>query len=201
MQSSSNAALPLFSAIYGDLTESHGAEKSTSCLVDFRVKISLPQASEMVSKALKVGYEATLPGSFQRLILTGSSLKTVVTSQEKDSNASFLILPRSGMMRNGNIYMRPHLQCLTSESDFSLLPTPTRQDGPSFYVVTLRQSLERFNKRGRGKRDVNLQQALIRYYNFPKAFANPRFSEWMMGFTKDHTLCPDWPHVATQSAP
>ena len=45
---------------------------------------------------------------------------------------SLEILPPSGMTHNGRLYERPTSEPHTSENDFSLLPTPTVEQGRSF---------------------------------------------------------------------
>lgn len=56
----------------------------------------------------------------------------------EDLTVCSLILPRTGMTRNGRLYQQPRLMPRTSEKDFSLWPTPNAS--PLTSSVTLQKS-------------------------------------------------------------
>jgi hypothetical protein len=63
-----------------------------------------------------------------------------------------------------------------SEIECSLLPTPMFTDGKGHYVVTKEYSLKRLEKQ------IHWVHKATLFYNLNKAWANPRFSLWMMGY-------------------
>lgn len=86
--------------------------------------------------------------------------------------------PRAGMTRNGKAYQLPPLVPLTKGKESLLLRTPTKADGRQFYALSLRSALKRIRD---GRQITWIHQAVI-YKQWSKGFANPRFSEAMMGF-------------------
>ena len=86
--------------------------------------------------------------------------------------------PKAGMMRNGTAYALPTLEHHTDENDSSLLPTPSAQDGPGFYVVTYVQSEKRIRS---GKHQLHWVQFGTVFHRLSKGWANPAFGEAMMG--------------------
>lgn len=62
------------------------------------------------------------------LDLNTSSLKTVQQSLFEDLKGSYATLPKSGMMRNGNVYQVQTLGFNSDVKDYILLPTPTKSD-------------------------------------------------------------------------
>lgn len=76
-------------------------------------------------------------------------------------------------------------------SEFSLLPTPMYKDGESYYVLTMEATL----KRGR-QQNMHWGHRAILFYNLKKAFLNPHFSLWMMGYPITYL---DLEPAATQS--
>lgn len=76
---------------------------------------------------------------------------------------------------------RPYL-CLptrwapgTSANGFSWLPTPMHTDGTGFSVAGAKQY------RKRTRRTMHWIHEAIHFYNLNKGWANPQFSEWIMG--------------------
>ena len=85
--------------------------------------------------------------------------------------------PSSGAMRNGKVFMRPTLGCLTVENESALLPTPTKSFGVNCRGWGL-------SKSGRKRYSEEAQQNALRFgYRPPIALL-----EWMMGFPENHTL-------------
>ncbi len=85
--------------------------------------------------------------------------------------------PNAGMMRNGECYRLRFLAPHISVKESSLLRTPTKADGKQFYALSLMQA----NKRIQAGRQITwIHQAII-FKQWKSAFANPRFSEAMMG--------------------
>ena len=60
--------------------------------------------------------------------------------------------------------------------EFSLLPTPMFKDGESYYVLTMEQSLKRVD------RQYHWGHKAMLFYGLKKAYLNPHFSLWMMGY-------------------
>ena len=84
--------------------------------------------------------------------------------------------PRSGTMRNGRVYTRQTLGCLTVENDYSLLPTPTKSLGVNARGWGLSQT-------GRKRYSDQVEENALRFgYRPPIALL-----EWMMGYPEGHT--------------
>ena len=66
---------------------------------------------------------------FMKAIPGTSLLKILLSYEIKDLKLSYMTFPKSGMMRNGNVYELPNLVTLIDEKDYSLLPTPLKSDG------------------------------------------------------------------------
>lgn len=58
--------------------------------------------------------------------LNTCSLKTAQCSLFGDSSKSYATFPKSGMMRNGNVYLAPTLAYNRIGSDYIVLPTPAK---------------------------------------------------------------------------
>ena len=115
-----------------------------------------------------------------------SSWKTPQASYLSDGKIYSETLPRAGTMQNGKLFMRPASARPTSANEFLFLPTPRRTDGKGFYVATLSDSTKRRDKAGKS----HWMHKAILFYGFKKGIANPRFSEWMMGFPEGWLLIP-----------
>lgn len=89
--------------------------------------------------------------------------------------------PRSGSCADGTAFLRVPLAPLTPETEFGLLPTPRKRDGKSFYVTTRETAARRFNKRS-GLGRAHWVHVAILCTALNKAWANPHFSELMMGW-------------------
>lgn len=97
---------------------------------------------------------------------------------------SFQTWPGSGMWDGGAVFRllpaEPHIY----GAGYGLLPTPVKRDGLSFYVVTQEVALKRIQalKRGTAGTQIHWMQFSVVYHNLKKGWANPRFSEMMMGW-------------------
>lgn len=98
----------------------------------------------------------------------------------EDSNGSYAIFPKSGMMRNGNVYRMPTLVSTIAGRGCTLLPTPTKSN----------------DKRGGFKSGTKLKAYLSRHQTNTVDFLSLKgFSkcqivnilESMMGFEVGHT--------------
>lgn len=87
--------------------------------------------------------------------------------------------PASGMWDDGAAYRLPLLEPSTNGNGCGLLPTPVARDGRSFYVVTLKTAKKRI---GEKRHQLHWAMYGIVYHGWSKGWANPRFSEAMMGW-------------------
>ncbi len=107
------------------LTEDLGAELLTSWRADFRARTSALQekAQDLTASAAECG--TTWPGSLAKYDPATHSLKTAQHSLFADLIECSPTLPRSGLMRNGELWERPTLAPRTSANESGLWPTPT----------------------------------------------------------------------------
>ena len=95
-------------------------------------------------------------------------------------NKLFMTWPSWGMWDAGAAYPLVPLDSTTNGDGCGLLPTPVARDGRSFYVTTKETAL-RVMKR-KPLRQLHWMQFGIVYHDLKKGWANPRFSELMMGW-------------------
>lgn len=107
-------------------------------------------------------------------------------NEGEPSTEFFHTFTREGLMCGGHIYPLAPLVRSTRETDSLLLRTPTYNDGPGFYVAS-RKSAE---GRVRDKRQLHWIHNVLLCRNLSKGWANPRFSELMMGLPTNHTALP-----------
>lgn len=100
----------------------------TSLVEDFRVKTSALPENVKVLKGNDPAYGVRCIELYGRLDLSTSSLKIRQLSLFPVSNKSYATFPKSGIMRNGNVYQTTLLDTRTKGKDFTLLPTPTKSD-------------------------------------------------------------------------
>lgn len=98
----------------------------TSSAVDSLVRTSqlLEKVSELSVKEVAYGLKCT--EFYGKLDLDTSSLKTAQCSLFGDSRESYATFPKSGMMRNGSVYLAPTLAYNRVGSDYIVLPTPVK---------------------------------------------------------------------------
>ena len=99
-----------------------------SLMEDFRAKTSALQEVVWVSTEAALDYGVRCIELYGKLDLDMSSLRTAQLSFFEDSNGSYAIFPKSGMMRNGNVYRMPTLVSTIAGRGCTLLPTPTKSN-------------------------------------------------------------------------
>lgn len=98
----------------------------TSSAVDSLVKTSalLEKVSELSVKEAAYGLKCS--ELYGKLDLVTYSLKTAQCSLFGDLSKSYATFPKSGMMRNGSVYLAPTLAYNRIGSDYIVLPTPAK---------------------------------------------------------------------------
>ena len=89
--------------------------------------------------------------------------------------------PEWATLLHGECFQQLPLDCRTSDEECSLLPTPSHRDGKSFYVTTLNTSYKRIVLE-RGRHQIHWMQYSTLLHGLKKSWANPRFSEALMGW-------------------
>ena len=162
------------------LQKQPGSDMWTSLVEDFRVKTLALREKVLVSPEVALGYGVRCIESYGKLDLDTSSLRTAQLSFIEDSNEYYAIFPKSGMMRNGNVYRTPPLDSTIIVKGCTLLPTPTKSN----------------NNRGGFKSGIRLKQYLSRHQNNTVDFLSLKgftkcqivsILESMMGFAIGHT--------------
>lgn len=108
------------------LQKQPGSDMWTSLVEDFRVKTSALPESVKVLKGNDPAYGVRCIELYGRLDLSTSSLRIRQLSLFPVSSKSYAIFPKSGMMRNGNVYQAPTLVYNRVGSDYIVLPTPVK---------------------------------------------------------------------------
>lgn len=98
----------------------------TSSAVDSLARTSalLEKVSELSVREAAYGLKCS--ELYGKLDLNTCSLKTAQCSLFGDSSKSYATFPKSGMMRNGNVYLAPTLAYNRIGSDYIVLPTPAK---------------------------------------------------------------------------
>ena len=152
----------------------------TSLVEDFRVKTSaLPESVKVLkANALDSGVKCT--ELYGRLDLNTSSLKIRQLSLFPVLNKSYATFPKSGIMRNGNVYQTTLLDTHTKGKDFISLPTPTKSDYKATFATM--DALTRYLKSGHQIRvsDILAQKGFLKSQRIA-------LLEMMMGFPIGHT--------------
>lgn len=115
-----------------------------------------------------------------KLDLNTSSLKTAQLSLFVDLSKSYATFPKSGMMRNGNVYRTSLLDTHTGEKESTLLPTPTKSDLKATFAQV--EALTRYFESGHQIRVM----AILAQKGFLKS-ERIALLEMMMGFEIGHT--------------
>lgn len=115
-----------------------------------------------------------------KLDLNTSSLKTAQLSLYEDLSKSYATFPKSGMMRNGNVYRTSLLDTHTGERESTLLPTPTKSDHKATFAKV--EALTRYLESGHQIRamDILAQKGFLKSERIA-------ILEMMMGFEIGHT--------------
>ena len=152
----------------------------TSLVEDFRAKTSaLPENVKVLTgSAPDCGVKCI--ELYGRLDLNTSSLRTRQLSLFPDSSKSYAAFPKSGMMRNGNVYQTTLLDTRTKGKDFTLLPTPTKSDYKATFATM--DALTRYLRSGHQIRvsDMLAQKGFLKSQRIA-------LLEMMMGFPIGHT--------------
>lgn len=152
----------------------------TSSAVDSLAKTSalLEKVSELSVKEVAYGLKCT--ELYGKLDLNTSSLKIRQLSLFPVSNKSYATFPKSGIMRNGNVYQTTLLDTHTKGKDFILLPTPTKSDYKATFANV--EALTRYLNSGHQIRvsDILAQKGFLKSQHIA-------LLEMMMGFPIGHT--------------
>lgn len=152
----------------------------TSLVEDFRVKTSVLPENVKVLKGNGPAYGVRCIELYGRLDLNTSSLKTRQLSLFPVSNRSYATFPKSGIMRNGNVYQTTLLDTHIKGKDFTLLPTPIKSDYKATFATM--DTLTRYLKSGHQIRvsDILAQKGFLKSQRIA-------LLEMMMGFPIGHT--------------
>lgn len=162
------------------LQKQPGFDMWTSLVEDFRVKISALPENVKVLKGNDPAYGVRCIELYGRLDLNTSSLRTRQLSLFPASNRCYATFPKSGMMRNGNVYQTTLLDTRTKGKDFILLPTPTKSDYKATFATM--DALTRYLNSGYQIRvsDILAQKGFLKSQRIA-------LLEMMMGFPIGHT--------------
>ena len=152
----------------------------TSLVEDFRVKTSaLPENVKVLRESAR-GCGVRCTELYGKLDLNTSSLKIRQLSLFPVSSKSYATFPKSGIMRNGNVYQTTLLDTHTKEKDFILLPTPTKSDYKATFANM--ETLTRYLNSGHQIRvsDILAQKGFLKSQRIA-------LLEMMMGFPIGHT--------------
>lgn len=152
----------------------------TSLVEDFRVRTSVLPENVKVLKVSAPGYGVRCIELYGKLDLSMSSLKIRQLSLFPDLKKSYATFPKSGLMRNGNVYQTTLLDIHTKGKDFILLPTPTKSDFKATYATM--DALTRYLNSGHQIRvsDILAQKGFLKSQRIA-------LLEMMMGFPIGHT--------------
>ena len=123
----------------------------------FLARTSALQAKVKVSKEQGVDYGAKCIELYAKCDPSTSSLKTAQLSLFEDSNEFYMTLPKSGMMRNGNVYRTRTLDSHTKEKESTLLPTPQVADKKQTF-----RSMETLVRRLESGHQIHVTDILLR---------------------------------------
>jgi hypothetical protein len=157
--------LSRFGMTFKPLTVSLGEDLLMWYLADFRARTLVQQDEEPESKEKKAQCGNTWRESSVRFDLNTLSWKTHQCLFAEDLAPSSVILPRWGMMRDGECFQQHPLEPITKGIGFGLLlPTPTCHNA----------------KEGNYPAEMKRNTPLLATHVGGKI--HPEFTEWMMGF-------------------
>lgn len=113
----------------------------------------------------------------RKLDLDTCSLKTAQCSLFGDSSKSYATFPKSGMMRNGNVYLAQTLAYNRVGNDYIVLPTPTKSIAKGacknryFGSPTYRGNLHEFIRDGEQDSQYPHPSLLEKIMNFPTGWS------------------------------
>lgn len=166
-------------------TENPGLDSWMSSLRDFHASHSqqdqksfMMQMDEICGQTQFALLEMSGPHGFSWKTLQNcfsfSRDENLISSESSES------WPQAGMWDAGGAYRLHLLEQTTNGNGCGLLPTPLARDGRSFYVVTLKTAQRIMNRKP--LRQLHWMQFGVVYHDLKKGWANPRFSELMMGW-------------------
>ena len=171
--------LSLFGLTLQLLTEDHGKALLMSFLAGFHVKTSVSQAKgkDLMEQDLDCGQ--SLLGSFAKWNQHTHSLKTAQCSLLEDSIESSVILPKWGLMQNGELFhVQIPVEFINENVPGLSLPTPGASEGKGSSKNRYRGSP--------GYRGAKTSEALRTCEEDP-IYLNPLFAElimmWPLGWT------------------
>ena len=159
-----------YGMIFAHLTESRGKALLMSYLEDFRAKTfqSTGKATDLMERGLVSGRKWS--ESFAKLDLVSFLWKTAQRSLLGDSPQYWLIWPKWGSMRNGDVCRQKTLVQSTKEKEYGFLPTPRCHDAVSMHISEM-------------KRKSPCLAALVMFPESGKGGEiNPEFIESLMGW-------------------
>lgn len=163
----------------GNLMGDLGEEKLTSSQVDFRVRMYQQQTDKAKgSTGPDPDFGKKWPESFAKLGPDSCLWKTSQISLFGGWESFSETWPRWGIMQDGECWEIQTSAEITTGRESGFLPTASAKDGPGHYVATIRCAEKRIADQ---KQTHWIHHALL-FYNSSKAWANARFSEWMMNF-------------------
>lgn len=140
---------------------------------------SIPATSGPTPFAL---LEKSSPRGYYWRTLQSCFIALTNTTDHPTSPASPHSWPPAGTWDNGAAYPLPPLDSNTNGNGCGLLPTPVTRDGASFYVTTYHTALRIMHRKGSTSRQLHWSQYGTVFHDLKKGWANPRFSELMMGW-------------------
>ena len=156
------------------------SDRWTSLVEDFRAKTSVLPENVKVLRGSAPCCGVRCTELYGKLDLNTSSLKIRQLSLFPVSNKSYATFPKSGIMRNGNVYQTTLLDTHTKGKDFILLPTPTKSDYKATFANV--EALTRYLNSGHQIRvsDILVQKGFLKSQRIA-------LLEMMMGFPIGHT--------------
>jgi hypothetical protein len=125
----SNCQLSQSGMTFKPLTASHGEDVLMSYLEAFPAKTSVAPAKVQASKESDLPCGRTWRESLEKFDLNTHTWKTHQCLWDEDLQPSSVILPKWGMMQNGELWERITSALPTSATESGLLPTPRATDG------------------------------------------------------------------------
>jgi hypothetical protein len=162
--------------MYKPLTDNLGEELLMSYLEGFRAKTSQAQEKEPVLTGSEAECGDTWQESLAKYDPSSCSWKTAHCLFQEDLPESSVILPKWGMMQNGECWERTMSERITKDNESGLWPTPQRVD----YKGTSRDSA--FQQRAA---QYNLWSMGQREYS--TIYPNPTAYEAIMGWPMQWT--------------
>lgn len=179
---------PQYSAI-----SEHSSVKGTPKAIRDWLMSCLPDSPASPSASLESKLENQTKETSGPKRLSASASYDPASHSWKTSQASLLTdtfsefsetWPRAGMIVAGRLFRRLKWERRINEIGSGFLPTPNSRDGLGYYTVTRHHA---FNRDGKMDHWVMSALRMKQYSHLKKCWANPRFSELMMGWPTGST--------------